>query len=303
MITVTTPNGRTGSHVLRSLLERGETVRVVSQQPDRLTKSVRDKCEVIAGSLDDARVLRRAFDGAESVFWCIPQSRPGNLWDDAHVYHQRFATAAAAALTRSGARVVAMSAGRHAYDDRAIVSAVAAAEDTLNASAVPIRHLRNAFFMENLLESLPTIAVPGAVFYNGPGDLPLPMVCIADAAAKAVQYLTDRSWRDQGHVAVHGPADVSFDAMATILSDVLEKPIRYVQVPDDVLIENIKRAGLPDGFARAYARLLTKDALEAYAMEPRTPETTTPTTLRDWATSTLLPAYLAYETGLRPKTN
>jgi uncharacterized protein YbjT (DUF2867 family) len=295
MITVTTPNGRVGSNVLRLLLAGGEDVRVVSHNPDKLPQSVRDKCDVVVGSLDDMQMLKRGFDGAETVFWCIPQSSPGNLWDDAHTYHQRFAAAASAALAGSGARVVAISAGRHGYDDHGIVAAFAAVEETLKASGVPIRHLRNAFFMENLRGCVPTIASPGAVFFNGPGDLPLPMVCIADVSMKAVQYLTDRSWHDQGHVAVHGPANVSFDEMAAVLSEVLDKPVRYVQVPDDVLIENLKRVGLPDGFARAYARLLTKEALEAYAIEPRTPETTTPTTLREWATSFLLPAFKSFE--------
>ena len=293
MITVTTPNGRIGSLVLRHLLDRGEAVRVLSQNPDRLPASVRDQCEVIAGSLDDADALARGFDGAESAFWCIPQSRPGNMWSDAHEYHHRFAAAAAQALKGSTVRVVAASAGRHGYEDHAIVSAFAAVEDTINAAGAPVRHLRSAYFMENLLEAIPTIMAPGAVFYNGPGDLPLPMVCVADVAGKAVELLVDRAWHDQGHVAVHGPADVSFDQMAAVLTSVLGKPIRYIQVPDDVLIDNLTRVGLPDGFARAYARLLTKEALEAYCIEPRTPETTTATTLEEWARSVMLPAYQA----------
>ena len=293
-ITVTTPNGRVGHHVLNTLLERGETVRVISHNPDKLPQSVRENCEVIVGSLDDVETLECGFAGAESVFWCIPQSSEGNRWDNAHEYHDRFARAAANALRGSDTRLVAASAGRHGYEDGGIIAAFAAVEDTLNASGVPARHLRSAFFMENLLGALPTIASPGAVFLNAPGDVPLPMVCTPDVAAKAVEYLTDRSWRDQTSVGVHGPAHVSFDEMATILSEVSEKPIRYVQVPDEVLIDNLKRVGLPEGFARAYASLLTKEALEAYAIEPRTPATTTPTTLREWATSTLLPALNSY---------
>ena len=144
--------------------------------------------------------------------------------------------------------------------------------------------------MENLLASLPTIINPGAVFLNAPGDVPLPMVSIADAAAKAVDCLTDRSWQGQGHIAVHGPAHVSFNEMAAVLSAVLEKPVGYVQVPDEVLMENLQRVGMTVGFVRAYARLLTREALLAYDMEPRTAETTTPTTLRAWATAALLPA-------------
>ena len=293
MIVVTTPNGRIGSLVSQQLLKRGEPVRVVSYSPDRLPPTLREHCEIVSGSLDDADTLRKGFAGAEAVFWCIPQSRPGNLWSDAHAYHQRFASAAAQALTGLNVRVVAASAGRHGYEDGAIVSAFTAVENTINTAGTPVRHLRSAYFMENLLQALPTIASPGAVFYNGPGDLPLPMVCIADVAARAVDLLTDRSWSGQGHVALHGPVDVSFDEMAGVLSEVLGMPIHYVQVPDDVVIDNLTRVGLPDGFARAYARLLTADALRAYSIEPRTAETTTPTTLAEWATTTLLPAYQA----------
>ena len=79
--------------------------------------------------------------------------------------------------------------------------------------------------------------------------------------------------------------------MAAVLSYVLEKPVRYIQVP----IDNMAHVGLPEGFALAFSRLLTKNALETYAIEPRTPDTTTSTTLREWARSTLLPAFKAFE--------
>ena len=105
---------------------------------------MRERCEVIAGSLDDLDTLKRGFEGADAIFWCIPQSSEGNRWDDAHKYHQRFATAASSALQGSPARVVAVSAGRHGYDDHGIVAAFAAAEDTLNASGATVRHLRCA---------------------------------------------------------------------------------------------------------------------------------------------------------------
>lgn len=68
-----------------------------------------------------------------------------------------------------------------------------------------------------------------------------------------------------------------------------------MQVSDDVLMNNLRRLGLSDGFVRAYARLLTKEALEAYELEPRTPETTTPTTLQEWARTILLPAFQAFQ--------
>jgi uncharacterized protein YbjT (DUF2867 family) len=295
LIVVTTPNGRVGSRVLRHLLERGEKVRVVSHSPSKLSADVREKCDVVEGSLDDVATLKRGFDGADAVFWCIPQSSEGNRWDDAQEYHHRYASAAAAALTGSSARVVAVSACRHGYQDNGIVAAFSAVEDTLNASKVTIRHLRCAFFMENILGWLPTIATQGAIYFNAPADEPLPMVCMADVAVKASQYLTDQSWKGQGHVALHGPAHVSMSEMADILSSGLQTPVRYIPIPDEALVDNLKKVGLSEGFARTYSRLLTREAIRAYDIEPRSAETTTPTTLAEWTRSTLLPAYNAFK--------
>ena len=290
MITVTTPNGRVGSIVLRHLLDQGETVRVISYRPDCLPANVRDRCEVIAGSIGDTETMRRGLENADQLFWCIPQARRENPWSDAIAYHQRFTDAAASALEGSDVRVVTISTGRRGYEDGAILSAFTAMEHAIDQTGVPVRHLRAAFLMENLMGSLPTIARPGAVFLNGPGDLPLPMVCVADLAAKAVTVLTDPTWRGQGSVAVHGPAHVSFDEMAVILTHTLDRPVCYIAVPDAVLIDNLRQAGFPDGYAQAFAKLLTADALRAYDLEPRTPETTTPTTLAEWSATELRPS-------------
>ena len=89
---------------------------------------------------------------------------------------------------------------------------------------------------------------------------------------------------------MHGPAHVSFDEMAVILTHTLDRPVRYIAVPDAVLIDNLRQAGFPDGYAQAFAKLLTVDALRAYDLEPRTPETTTPTTLAEWSATSLRPA-------------
>src|SRR5579883_2653782 len=104
MITVTTPNGRVGSRVLRHLLDANETVRVISYSPKKLSQETRGRCEIVEGSLRHADTLKRGFEGADAIFWCIPQSSEGNRWDDAREYHSAFAQAAAAALTGSAAR-------------------------------------------------------------------------------------------------------------------------------------------------------------------------------------------------------
>ncbi|WP_081504195.1 NAD(P)H-binding protein [Sphingomonas sp. PAMC 26621] len=57
-----------GSRVLAQLLDRGEKVRVISHNPDKLSKHALEQCEVIAGSLDNVDDLKRGFQGAKSVF-------------------------------------------------------------------------------------------------------------------------------------------------------------------------------------------------------------------------------------------
>jgi uncharacterized protein YbjT (DUF2867 family) len=74
-ILVTNPTGKIGREIVRELLAPEFSVRVIVRDPARLPHEIREEVEVVRGSTDDAQTLRRALDGVEALFWCVPTSR------------------------------------------------------------------------------------------------------------------------------------------------------------------------------------------------------------------------------------
>ena len=100
MIVVTTPTGKIGSQVLPLLLAANEAVRVVVRDASKLPAEVRDRVEVVTGSLDDQTVMEKAFAGAESAFLVVPPSFTDN--NDTE-YYLRFTLPALNAIRKQGA--------------------------------------------------------------------------------------------------------------------------------------------------------------------------------------------------------
>jgi uncharacterized protein YbjT (DUF2867 family) len=71
-ILVTTPTGKIGRRIVPELLAPEFSVRVIVRDPNRLPEEIREQVEVVCGSTDDGPTLRRALDGVDAMFWCVP---------------------------------------------------------------------------------------------------------------------------------------------------------------------------------------------------------------------------------------
>ncbi|MEV6390861.1 NAD(P)H-binding protein [Nocardia xishanensis] len=161
MIVITAPTGNIGRPVLSQLLESapaaGEELRVIVRDPTRLPDTARGRVEVITGSHADAKVLDRAFEGADAVFWLVPPdaSRPP------HDGYSGFTRPAVQALAAHGVgHVVGVSAlgrGTPVADRAGLVTASLAMDDLIASSGVAYRALANPSFFENLLEEADSI--------------------------------------------------------------------------------------------------------------------------------------------------
>jgi uncharacterized protein YbjT (DUF2867 family) len=289
MIVVTTPTGNIGRNVLAGLLQSNETIRVIARDPSRLMPEAADRVEIVVGSLDDIDVLKKAFAGAETLFWCVPQS---NTQTDVRAYYLHFARAACEAIRAQGVkRVVAVSSGgRGRARNAGPISAVHAMEAMIEDTGVAFRALRNGNFMENLLRQVEPIKHQGMFFCPLGGDVKMPTCATPDIAASAVRVLRDRSWTGHGGVGVHGPEDLSFNDMARIMTEVLGRPIRFQEVPGPGYKASLMQHGSSEAFAQSLLDMFAEIGQGIYEAEPRTPETTTPTTLRQWCGEVLRPA-------------
>jgi uncharacterized protein YbjT (DUF2867 family) len=73
-IVITTPTGNIGSRALQQLLKAGADVSVIVRQPEKLSDSIRSRVKVHQGTLADAALVTRAFQGAKAVLWLTPSN-------------------------------------------------------------------------------------------------------------------------------------------------------------------------------------------------------------------------------------
>jgi len=294
MIIVTAPTGAIGHQVLEKVLQSKESIRVIARDPSRLPPHARDRVDVVPGSHGDAAVVNKAFVGADAVFWLVPPDPRAKTVDAAYV---EFTRPACAAFKAHGVkRVVGISAlgrGAPASAHAGLVTASLRMDDLIASAGVHYRAVINPSFMDNLLRQVELIKSQGLFSLPISGDLKQPSACTRDIAATAATLLLDQSWTGVGSVPVLGPEDLSYNEMATILSKVLGKPVRFQEMPKEAFTAGLLQRGMSEAMAQA-----TLDMWVAYGQgldtaEPRTPQSTTPTSFRQWSEEVLKPRVMA----------
>lgn len=298
MIVITAPTGNIGHQVLDHVLAANEPVRVIARDPAKLPAGIRDRVEIVAGSHGDPRVVAEAFAGADALFWLLPTDRRAASAEAAFV---GFTRPAVEAIRDQGVkRVVDVSAlGRDTtHAGRAgLVTASLAMDDLIAGTGVAFRAVTAASFMDNLLRQTRTIRAQGAFFDVVSPDLAAPTVATRDIAAVAARLLLDTGWTGQREVPVLGPEDLSPNEMAGIISEVLDTPVRYRQLPVEAFRERLGATGLSEAMAQAMLDMMIAKDNGLDQGITRTPRHAidTPTTFRQWCVDTLAPAVRATE--------
>jgi uncharacterized protein YbjT (DUF2867 family) len=293
MIVVTAPTGIIGHQVLENVLGSKQPIRVIARDPSRLPPHIRERVEVVQGSHGDLDVVNQAFAGADAVFWLVPPDPHAKSVEAAYVDFTR--PACQAFKSRDVRRVVGVSAlgrGTAVVGHAGLATASLAMDDLIAGSGVSYRALTMPSFMDNLLRQVASIKNQGLFFLPISGDRKLPSCATRDIAAVAARLLLDPSWSGQGHVAVLGPEDLSFDDMAQVMSEVLGKPVRFQQMPGEAFKARLTGFGMSEAMAQGTLDMMVAKNQGLDNAEPRTPESTTPTGFRRWCEEALKPAVL-----------
>ena len=287
-IVINTPNGNIGRPLVQKLLGLGRKVTIISRSPEKVADLVKQGAKLVQGSIEDKATLDAALNGAEALFWLSPPpTQPDFITWAANVAQQAAASVKAHGVKRV---VVLSSVGAQNGPGSGPVSALKPVEEAFKAVAPNVTSLRAGFFMENFLRDVHGLAKAGHIYNATPPEKTFPMVAVADIANKAAEVLTDASWTGHRNLGVHGPRDITYPEAAAILTQVLGQPVKYVQVGLEDLRNGMKGAGLPAWMADAFTEMYgaVKDG-RMDAAEPRSKETTTPTTLAEFAATVLKP--------------
>lgn len=293
MIVVTAPAGNIGHQVLENLFGSGEQLRVIARDPLRLSPQIRERVEVVRGSHSDFDVVSRAFVGVDAVFWLVP---PIPVAESLEAAYLDFTRPACEAIRKRGVRrvvgVSALGRGTTLAGKAGLVTASLAMDDLIASTGVSYRGLTMPSFMDNILRQVEPIKRRGVFVSPISGDRKLPTCATRDIAAVAARLLLDPSWSGVDHVAVLGPEHLSFNDMAEIMSDVLEKPVRFQQLSFEAFKAGFIERGASEAFAQGMTDMMRAKNEGLDNAEPRTPDNTTPTSFRQWCEEVLKPAVL-----------
>jgi uncharacterized protein YbjT (DUF2867 family) len=293
MFVVTGATGHTGNVVAKALLAKGEKVRVIGRNADRLKEFVGAGAEPFTADVSDTASIANAFAGAKAAFVMIP---PNLSSPDVLGFQKRVADSIASGLQSSGVThaVVLSSIGADKPDKTGPVVGLHCLEERLNAvDGLNVLHLRAGYFMENTLPQAGIIRTAGMAVGPLRADLKLPMIATRDIGAAAAQALLSLNFRQKQTHELLGQRDVTYEEVAKIIGKAIGKPdLRYTQAPD----EQVRAAFIQLGMSSNMADLLLEmsgslNSGYMRALEPRSAQNTTPTSYETFVTEEFLPLY------------
>jgi uncharacterized protein YbjT (DUF2867 family) len=123
--------------------------------------------------------------------------------------------------------------------------AVAHAETALAEGPIPWTVLRPTHFAQNFTEAM-FVPVNGQILAPVAGGAE-PFIDVNDIAEVAAEVLTNASWENHT-VEISGPAALTFDEAAAILSEHAGRRLSFIDEDPDQHTRNLRAAGTPEGY-------------------------------------------------------
>jgi uncharacterized protein YbjT (DUF2867 family) len=288
MIVITGATGNIGSKTATTLLAQGKKVKVIARHADKL-KELEAKGAIIAtGDLHDANFLSTQFKGAEAVFLIIPP----NLQAENIAKHQDdVGEAQVLAIQNSGVKNVVFISSQGAQDieNTGVVAGLGKQERRLNqlSDDVNVLIIRATYFMENLFNQIGVIKGMGIIGSPVKGDLKMGMIATSDIANYAASKLSTLNFKGKSTIDLLGDRDYSHHEIATIVGKAIGKPeLPYVEFPYEDNKQALLQYGISESVADAFNGMYKGINAGLFTISERNSESTTGTTLEDFANNT-----------------
>ena len=293
MFVVLGASGHTGEVVAKTLLARGQKVRVVGRNAEHLQSLAAKGAEIATADATNTIALTNAFKGAEAAYVLIP---PNVSTSDVRAFQEQVAEAIATAVRAAGVKhIVALSSiGADKSTGTGPVVGLHNLEQKLNSiEGANVLHLRAGYFMENTLPQVGVIRTMGSVVGPITATRKLPLIATRDIGSAAAEALLQRNFRGKQTRELQGQRDLDYTEATQIIGRAIGKPsLNYVQAPDDQLRPAFAQMGMSPNFVGLLLEMagaLNSGSMKA--LEPRTPANTTPTSYETFVNEQFVPAY------------
>ncbi len=276
---VTGANGQLGRAAVEELLRLGaKHVVAASRTPEKLAHLKERGVETCAVDFDQLDTLRRAFADVDRLAFIST--------DALDVPGQRLTQhrAAIAAAVESGVKHVVYTSAPapHPTVEGSVINDHFWTEAALFAAPLTWTILRNHIYMDMILMGAEHAAQSGKLF-AATGGRGRGYVSREDCARAVAGALVGAQGSEV--LDVTGPATVTQDELAALLSEVTGQPIVHVDVPPQGLSEGLSHAGLPPSLVKVIVDFDVAAAQGYHAVVTSTVERlagTPPMTLREF---------------------
>jgi uncharacterized protein YbjT (DUF2867 family) len=241
MILVTGATGKVGSEAVRLLRQQDVPVRAMVRDPGKATPLATAGAELARADFDDPGAIDTALAGVDTVILVSPGVPAQEL------------NVVASAVRQGVKHVIKVTSNASADSPIARRRYQAEIETGLAASGLAHTLLRANAFMQNTLVLAPAIQRTGGFGSSaGPGRVGL--VDARDVAAVAAEVATAPQAHAGRTYRLTGPALITYADVATVLSEVLGRPVKYRTLSFEEDRAAMVRAGLPEPVAEMNAQ-------------------------------------------------
>jgi len=293
MYVITGATGHTGSTAAKSLLSRGQKVRVLGRNPDHLKTLASAGAEVFVCDVTDSKRLTEAFRGADTAYLMMP---PNITSSDVRAFQEQVSDSFASAVAASKLKhVVSLSSiGADKPSNTGPVIGLHNMEQKLNKiDGINVLHLRAGYFMENTLGQAGAIRAFGKTMGPLRPDLKLPMIATRDIGAIAAEELLAKNFKGKLTRELLGQRDIDMTEVTRILGNAISKSdLTYVQAPDDQFQAALIQMGMSSNMAALLSEMshaLNNGSMRA--LEPRSPRNTNPTSYETFVAEEFMPVF------------
>jgi uncharacterized protein YbjT (DUF2867 family) len=240
-VLVTGATGNTGSVLVPALLREGIDVRIFARDEAKVTPLKEAGAEVVIGDLDKPETIPPALKDVDKVYFLTwngeAQLRQG----------ENFINAA----KKSGNPHII----RHSMwgADSRIIKQGYKIEEMLKSSGLPWTILKPTFYMQNTMMAAQTISSDGVIYWDMK-DGKLATIDVRDIADSASAVITGEGYEGKEYILT-GPEAISFHDIAKTFSRILDKEVKYVDVPAEAAFQSMIGMGVPEWIAKGYNEL------------------------------------------------
>jgi uncharacterized protein YbjT (DUF2867 family) len=291
MIFVMGATGKVGSKVVAHLLENGQGVRCLARHFPN--KELFKGAELVDGDANNVALLSQMMRGCQSVLTMIPEDF---TVPQVRLYQNKLGEAIAEAIEEANiTKVVHLSyLGAELPNKTGLLMGYHDQEERLNKiTHADIIHLRPAYFMENLLATIPDILSSTQIFGALSAEVPVSMIATQDVAARVAFLLMAPHFEGRITEPLLGQRDLSMNEVAQVLGHAIKKTnLDYFELSPPEMTRKWKKSGYSEDACDSmleYFESLNNGSVTGTVQ--RSKLNTTATSLENFAQTTFAEAY------------